>query len=1449
MPRPLIPTHLRERWRDVVETAADILGAGAVLIVQVVEDQVEALAVSLRAQGDDWPADRAPLAGSLYEAVLGTSDGLALADVRADGRWMDHDVGGVVSCLGLPVRWPDGTAFGAICALDREPRTYPEPQARLFALLRDGVETELALLAAKTAQRTPSLEDINEQRNRLLAENLVDGFFLHDEEGRILDVNSLACRNIGYSREELLDMRIWEVTTSDPADLKALWDNAHHAGGFSTRLQYRRKDGVIFPADVRVSCLETERGKLFLAMARNIATRLDPVALMPFGAEPEQPDGTERTQRWRRSSELLQAVMDGAADAIFIKDVEGRYLLFNRAAEGLFGQGARDALGKTAGDLIGQENGRQIRALEQRVMRTGVSSTVEETLFTGGREFTFLATRSPYWNAKGEVVGLIGILHDITEMRRAAQALRDSEVRWEFAVTGAGDGIWDWNMQTGHVFYSRRWKAMLGYADEEIGESVEEWSSRVHPDELGRCWEIIERHFAGETPDFVLEHRMRAKDGSWRWILDRGKAIERGAGDRPTRVIGTHTDITQRKNAEDELHLQRERLLLATEASRLGVWDHNLDADTLICDARWYKIFGLPPLSPKAAVTAFDASVHPEDSERVARERDEMLASGQSILRREFRICRPGGETRWVASASRLIEGSESGPRRLVGIVRDITEEREAAEALQTAKETAEAAERAKSDFLATMSHEIRTPMNTVIGMTRLTLNSELTPKQRNYLEKIDASAKTLLGIINDILDFSKIEAGGLQLEDTEFTLEAVLESMAALTAVRAEEKGLEIVYAIAPSTPRRLRGDPLRLGQVLTNLVSNAVKFTEVGEVVVSIDLVSLEDGEAALRFAVRDTGIGLDPDQVAGLFRRFSQAEAHTSRQYGGTGLGLAISKQLVEMMGGDIWVDSERGKGSTFHFTIKAALPEAASFLATAPRSLTHLAGRRVLIVDDNASAREILSEMVRSFGMLVQTVESGAKALTTLRAASRRDESFDLVLMDWRMPTMDGLETARRIRAERTLSRLPAVLMVTAYGREEVLKSAERIGLQGVLIKPVTESVMFNTLQDILMLTGQLHPEGETRREAAIRRGAPMEARELSVLRGLKVLVVDDNALNREVATDFLLAVGMVVETAVNGRDALKQLETGVYDAVLMDVHMPEMDGLAAVREIRRREAWAELPIVALTAQARVEDRTASLEAGMTAHLTKPIDEGALYRTLMRVLDLQPLVTDAAEADPATEKAKETLGASLRGFDAAAALRRFGGDKARLDRLLEGFLHDFDDAGGRFGAHLEAGELDGIAALAHAMRGAAGYLEASAFCVVAEQVESAARRGEVDAVQAYAPIFTSLTDRLLRQVRASRFGSEAGAGPGEGDAGTVDLAAVLSLTAEAEPLIARGDYAAQSLLDRLCATLAGRPEAAFATLARTHYEDLELEAANLALAQLNAQLRSAHAGGLQ
>jgi two-component system sensor histidine kinase/response regulator len=630
---------------------------------------------------------------------------------------------------------------------------------------------------------------------------------------------------------------------------------------------------------------------------------------------------------------------------------------------------AEGVLENEASDLFGEEAGKRIRKLELEVMETGVASTVEETLDNAGAMHTFLTTRSPYRDEQGKIIGMIGIPRDITEKKRAERELHQSQLRWRFALESTGDGIWDWDMKTGKVYYSRQWKVMLGYTKEEIGDTAAEWFDRLPPDDLAFCQEAIGNHLQGKTEDFVLEHRMLAKDGSLRWVLARGKVVERAEDGTPLRIIGTNTDITQRKTAEHDLYLERERLGLAAEALHLGVWDYNLAANTILCDARWYEIYGVNPTSAVTMET-FNALLHPDDVERVAQERLKTLERRERIHRMEFRIITPAGETRRVLSAARMLEANERTPNRFVGIVMDVTEsrmaeetlknsyealrqaeklakvgnwtldlktsrltssdmlnemngvgpddppltveilgsllppenlerarsgfdrcardgtpfdletehrridgtsyfarlrgranldasgqvvsvsgtlqdiseEREAAEVLEQAREAAEAAERAKSDFLAMMSHEIRTPMNTVLGMTRLALQTDLAPRQRNYLDKVNTAANTLISIINDVLDFSKIEAGKLDLEETEFTLESVLESTASVTAMKAEEKGLEILYEVAPDVPGRLVGDSLRLGQVLINLVNNAVKFTERGEVVVSIEFLRAE-------------------------------------------------------------------------------------------------------------------------------------------------------------------------------------------------------------------------------------------------------------------------------------------------------------------------------------------------------------------------------------------------------------------------------------------------------------------------------------------------------------------------------------------------------------------------------------------------------------------------------
>jgi PAS domain S-box-containing protein len=1294
---------------------------------------------------------------------------------------------------------------------------------------------------------------------------------------------------------------------------------------------------------------------------------------------PRPPDD-ELVQHVADSSPLFRAIVDGATDAIFIKDCDGRFLLFNRAAAQFVERPGEGVLGKKASDLFGEEAGEKIRKLELEVIETGVASTVEETLNSAGTIHTFLTTRSAYRDEQGKIIGMIGIARDITEKKRVERELHQSQLRWRFALESTGDGIWDWDMKTGKVYYSRQWKAMLGYNKEEIGDTAAEWFDRLPPDDLALCQEAIGNHLQGKTGDFVIEHRMRAKDGSLRWILARGKVVERTEDGTPLRTIGTNTDITQRKTAEYELYLERERLALAAEALHLGVWEYNLDANTILCDARWYEIYGIDPTSDVVTIETFNARLHPDDVERVAQERLATLARRERVHRMEFRIRTPGGETRWILSAARLLEADERTPNRFVGIVmdvtesrlaeetlqnsyealrqaeklarigswtldlktssfassdmlnemnglgpgdppltsdrlrdllppkgfekvrsgierciadgtpydvetehlridgtsyfarirgqanldasgktisvtgtvQDITEERQAAAVLEQARDAAEAAEHAKSDFLAMMSHEIRTPMNTVLGMTRLALQTDLAPRQRNYLDKIHTAANTLISIINDVLDFSKIEAGKLDLEETEFTLESALESTASVTAMKAEEKGLEIVYEVAPDVPERLVGDSLRLGQVLINLVNNAVKFTERGEVVVSVDRVPQSRTNAVtLQFAVRDTGIGLDPGQIAGLFRAFSQADRDIARKYGGTGLGLAICKQLVERMGGAIWATSEPGKGSTFFFTIEARLPAVPDAHRMTPKR-ANLKGRRVLIVDDNPSARDILSQMVRNFRMDVEAVDSGESALSTLKLASSQHQPFELVLMDWRMPGMDGLDAAQRIKADMNLREIPAVLMVTAYGREEVVRKSEQLGLQGVLIKPVTDSVMFNTIIDILeptlrereSATFGPYSEASSRLESQ----APSKQKWIEQLNSRRVLVVDDNALNREVVSDFLMLAGVEVGTASNGIEALKQLKDGDYEAVLMDVHMPVMDGLTAVREIRKEDRWSKLPIVALTAQARLEDREASLAAGMNAHLTKPIDEMELYRTLLQLLPQIPKPMNgeygSRQSEPHGKDAENfDAGGDLTSLDLSAALARLGNNRERLSRLLQGFVRDFDAAPAQMVADHLSGHLEGVASLAHAVKGAASYLDAHDLCTSADKLEQAARKLDQDTVNKQVPIFRHHLEALLRKVNYLISPAASGAPT----ATTVDIPAMLNLVATLEPLVASGDYAAQLLLEQIGTRLNGTTAAALAETIRVHFDELELEQAIVALQRLRNDLEKHSTGG--
>jgi signal transduction histidine kinase/DNA-binding response OmpR family regulator len=476
------------------------------------------------------------------------------------------------------------------------------------------------------------------------------------------------------------------------------------------------------------------------------------------------------------------------------------------------------------------------------------------------------------------------------------------------------------------------------------------------------------------------------------------------------------------------------------------------------------------------------------------------------------------------------------------------------------AREAAEDATRAKGDFLANMSHEIRTPMNAVIGMAHLALKTDLTPKQQDYLTKIQSSANSLLGIINDILDFSKIEAGKLDMESVEFNLDHVLDNLANLITVKAQKKeDLEILFATSLRVPRLLVGDPLRLGQVLINLANNAVKFTDSGEIVVSTKLGQKDEDRVTLKFSVRDTGIGLTEDQIDKLFEAFSQADTSTTRKYGGTGLGLNISKLLVEMMGGEIWVESEPGRGSNFNFTANFGLKKQKAQKRLRPS--TDLQGKKILVVDDNATSRKIFDEILETFSFEVSLAASGEEGLAELESAPK-DHPYDLVIMDWRMPGMDGLEASRCIKNHTELGRIPPIILVTGYGREDVIQQTKRLGLESLLIKPVSPSVLFDAIVQALGKDVQKVSRVDHKNEDRIEG--------LAAIQGARLLLVEDNEINQQVAQEILESAGLNVTLANDGLEAVEAVKTDKYDAILMDIQMPVMDGYEATRRIRKWE---------------------------------------------------------------------------------------------------------------------------------------------------------------------------------------------------------------------------------------------------------------------------------------
>ena len=635
------------------------------------------------------------------------------------------------------------------------------------------------------------------------------------------------------------------------------------------------------------------------------------------------------------------------------------------------------------------------------------------------------------------------------------------------------------------------------------------------------------------------------------------------------------------------------------------------------------------------------------------------------------------------------------------GIGRDVTSQKLVQEELRQAKDLAETANRAKSQFLANMSHEIRTPLNAIVGMTALAMKQETSPKVREYLDKMRAAARLLAAIIEDVLDLTRIEAGRIEIERVDFDLDELLSELADVVGVRAGQKNIEMLFSAAPDVPRRLRGDPVRIKQILLNLLNNAMKFTNEGEVVVEISMIELRRERAEIRFSVRDSGIGISAQHLPTLFEPFTQVDASNARRFGGAGLGLAISHRLARMMGGDLQVESELGKGSTFSFTAQLDLARG----AIGPRRLAdEFRDLPVLLADDNASARAVLSTMLQSLSCRVTAVASGEEALVEAARASGAGNPYRLAVLDWRMPGIDGAETASRL--SRGPKAMP-VILVTAYDREYADRHSEDINV--VLHKPVSPSALHDAV--ITVLQPQTPIERPVRKVPGLR------------FDGSRVLVVEDNEINRQVARELLTLVGIEVTEAHNGYAALERLAKETFDAVLMDVQMPELDGVETVKAIRTQDVFADLPVIAMTAHAMLGDRERFLEAGMSDYIAKPIEEDELLAVLGRWLQRKTMAIPTPRV-----VTPRSIPDVLPGLIVGDGLRRTSGKVELYRALLVELKREFDSAGPRLRELLSSGEMTRLMDLLHTLKGSAATLGARRVAEIAAQMEGRLRREE-------------------------------------------------------------------------------------------------------------------------
>ena len=1019
-------------------------------------------------------------------------------------------------------------------------------------------------------------------------------------KGKFLKVNRNLAQTIGYSQEELLDRNFQEITHPEDfeTDFELLHEIvAHKRENYQIEKRYVHKNGSIIYGLLNVSLLRGSKGEplYFVAQINDITkNRIAKEAL-------------------KQSLSELQGVMDATTQVIIIEiDLNGIVRKFNKGAVNLLGYTSHDfnqnmniRLFHDKEEVLQREKllrkrySEEVSGLDVFVLRAkqGKIDTREWTYIRkDGTRFPVQLAVTSIKNEECEITGYLAVASDISNLKKIETELRESRQQWQFALEGSGDGVWDWNIPEEKQYMSDQAKNMLGFDAEEALIDVKEWDERIHPEERKKSDQAIMDYFEGKSPDYKIEKRIKCKDGQYKWILDRGKIIEWDNQGKPLRMIGTQSDITDRKDAEFLIKENEVRFRSLYELSPIGIGLIDVDslkfisANNALLESTGYELDELTQLSCGELTSAPFYEIQNQQIESFNK-------SGIfKPFENEF-IRKDGKAFPVLINAVRMKDAS--GKEILLSTIQDITHRKEMENSLVNAKLKAEAANKSKSEFLANMSHEIRTPLNGVIGFTDLLMKTDLTKSQEQYMQTVYYSANTLLDLINDILDFSKIEAGKLELSNEKTDLIVLCGQTIDIIKHQAHKKNLEVLLNISSEINRFIYADAIRIRQIITNLLGNAIKFTEKGEVELKIDAIPCDNNsdEMLYTFSIRDTGIGIAPNNLKKVFNAFDQEDASTTRKYGGTGLGLTISNKLLGLMDSKLEVKSELGLGSVFSFAIRFKSEKGENYIEEITKEIN-----RVLVVDDNKNNRIILKEMLAIGNIKSELVSNGIEALRSLEGSNR----FDLAIVDYNMPYMNGIDLIGHIRNKLNYTRedLPIILLHSSADDDKIYQACKDLNVQFNITKPIKIDQLFKMLKNM---------------KVSVKEKVPTEASE-GIIKSetvFTILVAEDNPVNKFLAKTIIrkaLPNANILEVE-NGSEAVEMYKNVAIDLIFMDIQMPIMSGFEATEKIRSLENKDNhVPIIALTARTLKGEQERCAEFGMDAYITKPV----IYSTIRDII---------------------------------------------------------------------------------------------------------------------------------------------------------------------------------------------------------------------------------------